>query len=631
MRLSSLNYSQLSSDLRWVRGRQTLVERIYQPGFSPTILSAYGALYIAPDDKNVLKISDIEKNALIKFSRGGLTLTDPSLSVKLGQTGRVVYPAANPSKVSLVLSPNTGLINGSFELDGAEKRKATYQGLIIPRNLDNPSGNGVILKPASGVGYFLLPGLTPTVATSAIKSGMVSMNGILITTQPSSQNVLTGANVTFSVDALVIADLTALTYQWQKNGVPLTNGSGVAGATTKTLTLETVDNADAADYTCLIKSGTEVQAISKIATLALVVSDVVASRTPNTIPLPAPTSVTFSVTAKGSGTLIYTWLKNGLVIPGAKTSTLTINPTKASDDGVYVARVSSKTTPAGVSSNLVNLNMTAISNIQASAVGLTAPFEVLARTRVTLNVTAAGTALKYQWRKNGVPISKATGASYSFTAGNVAEIGNYDVLVSNPLSVTGTASNVIPISVITPVLNPLITRIPPSTAAVAVNSSVTLSATASGGGLIYQWKKDGQNISGETSQTYSFTTAATAGSSVYTVAVSNLATAVPVLSSPLTVSVQEAISSVVISRTAPVGATVPPLASVTLTAVANGSNLTYQWYNGNVLIPSANAATYNFISGSAASTNNYKVVVSNGLLLNGFTSNVLPVEVAPAP
>ena len=132
MELSTVNYSQLSSNLRWMKGRQPLAERVYQPGFNPTLLSAYGARYLAPTDKNVLKISDIEKNVLMKFSRGGLTPADPSLSIKLRQTGGVVYPATNPAKVSLTLSPNTGLINGSFELDGTEKRKATYQGLIIP-------------------------------------------------------------------------------------------------------------------------------------------------------------------------------------------------------------------------------------------------------------------------------------------------------------------------------------------------------------------------------------------------------------------------------------------------------------------------------------------------------------------
>jgi cyclophilin family peptidyl-prolyl cis-trans isomerase len=638
MRLSSLNYSQLSSDLRWVRGRQPLVERIYQPGFSPTLLSAYGALYIAPGDKNVLKISDIEKNALIKFSRGGLAPADPSLSVKLGQTGGVVYPAANPSKVSLILSPNTGLINGSFELNGAEKRKATYQGLIIPRNLDNPSGNGVILKPASGVGYFLLPGLTPTVATSAIKSGMVSMNGILITTQPSSQNVLTGANVTFSVDALVIADLSALTYQWQKNGVPLSDGTGVAGAATKTLTLETVDNADAADYTCLIKSGTEVQAITKVATLALVVSDVVASRTPNTIPLPAPTSVTFSVTAKGSGTLIYTWLKNGLVIPGATSSSFTIASTAAADDGLYAARVSSKTTPSGLTSNVVNLNINAITTVTASRQAPTDLKSIVAKTSVNLvaTVSAGETVTRYQWRKDGVAIRGATASTYTFVTGSTSSTNNYDVLAINPLAPAGIASNLLPVTVLTPVSNVRVSRTSPTTAVVVVGSPFTLTAAASGGSLTYQWKKNNVDIPSETGPIYTVTPAV-AETAQYSVTIKNPLTPTSgtgsdgVTSAALTVATQVPISSPVLSRTAPAGATVPFNTPVTLSVTASGTSPTYQWFRGSTLISGATNATYEFTTGAEASTTNYSVRVTNGTSAAGVLSNVLAVQVAPAP
>lgn len=613
--------SSLSGDLRWIKGRQPIKERIYQPGFAPTILKAVGGLYFPETNINIFNTSDIENNLFAFFKSGelGSSSIQPSIPFRLTATNQVIRPILNPAKTTISFNPKTGGFNGTFELsESGIKRTSSFQGLVIQGEI--------------GKGYFLLPGSQPNITTSAIESGSVQLLR-LFTQQPSTVNVATGANATLSVGVSPSFG-SAVTYQWQKNSVNLTNGSGVSGATSATLSLTAVDNDDAASYRCVIKVTDILEVTSKAAQVNLLVENVVVTRSPASGPVSLGSTVTFNVntaTIKGSGTLSYVWLKNGVIIPNANGPQLTITPTTAKDDGGYVARVSNAGSPNGVSSIPVGINMTAISNIQASAVGLTAPFEVLAKTRVTLNVTAVGTALNYQWRKNGVPISKATGASYSFTVGTVAEIGNYDVLVSNPLSVTGTASNVIPISVITPVLNPLITRIPPSTAAVPVNSSVTLSAAAAGGGLIYQWKKDGQNISGATSQTYSFTTDATAGSPVYTVAVSNLATAVPVLSSPLTVSVQEAITSVVISRTAPVGATVPPLTSVTLTAVANGSNLTYQWYNGNVLIPSANAATYNFISGSAASTNNYKVIVSNGLLPNGFTSNVLPVEVAPAP
>jgi len=638
MELSTVNYSKLSSDLRWVKGRQPLAERTYQPGFNPTLLSAYGARYTAPTDKNVLKISDIEKNVLIKFSRGGLTPADPSLSVKLGQTGGVVYPTANPSKVSLTLSPNTGLINGIFEINGTEKRKATYQGLIIPRDLDNPlDATKPILKPSTGVGHFLLPELTPTVATSAIKSGLMSMNGILITKQPSAQSVITGANVSFSVEAIVAADLTTLTYQWQKNGTPLTDGSGVSGSTSSTLSLALVDNADAAEYKCLIKSGTEVQALSSAAPLALVISEVVASRTPDTSPLSAASSVTFSVAVKGSGPLTYVWFKNGVVMPKATSNSFTLASSTASDDGIYTVRVSSKTNPEGVISNTVNLNINPITTVTASRL---APIgDVPTKTSVTLSAStnSGATVSRYQWRKDGVTIRGATASTYTFVTGTTSSINNYDVLAINPLAPAGIASNLLSLTVLSPVSNVRVTRTSPMTTAVPTNSPFTLLASASGGSLTYQWKKDNVDIPSATNSTFTFTPGF-AEIAQYAVTVKNPLTPTSgtgsqgVTSAALTVIMQVPLSAVVLSRTNPLSGTIVPFnTSVTLAVTAIGTNPTYQWFRGSTLISGATDATYTFTSGAAAITTNYTVRVTNGTSATGVLSNVLAVQVAQTP
>jgi cyclophilin family peptidyl-prolyl cis-trans isomerase len=637
MELSTVNYSKLSSDLRWLKGRQPILDRIYQPGFSPTILSAYGARYTAPADRNVLKISDIDKNVLIKFSRGGLTSVDPSLSVKLGQAGGVVYPAANPSKVSLTLSPNTGLINGSFELAGPEKRQAIYQGLIIPKDLDNPlDATRPISKASTGVGHFLLPELTPTVATSAIKSGLMSMNGILITKQPSAQNVITGANVSFSVEAIVAADLTTLTYQWQKNGTPLTDGSGVSGSSSSTLSLAAVDNADAAEYKCLIKSGTEVQALSNAASLALVISDVAASRTPDTSPLSAASLVTFSVAVKGSGPLTYVWFKNGVVMPKATSSNFTIASSAVSDDGIYTVRVFSKTNPEGVISNTVNLNINPITTVTVSR--LDPIGDVPIKTSVTLSASAnsGATISRYQWRKDGVAIRGATASTYTFVTGSTASTNNYDVLAINPLAPSGIASNLLPLTVLSPVSNVRIIRTSPMTMAVPTNSPFTLLASASGGSLTYQWKKNNVDIPSATSSTFTFTPAV-AEIAQYSVTVKNPLTPTSgtgsegVPSAALTVVTQVPISAPVLNRTAPAGATVPFNTSVTLSVTAMGTDPTYQWFRGPTLISGATNASYAFTSGATASTTNYSVRVTNGTSAAGVMSNVLVVQVAPAP
>ena len=59
-----------------------------------------------------------------------------------------------------------------------------------------------------------------------------------VTDHPMDQtNIVPGSNVSFSVTATGTAPLS---YQWQKDGVDLTDGGSITGATTATLTITDV-------------------------------------------------------------------------------------------------------------------------------------------------------------------------------------------------------------------------------------------------------------------------------------------------------------------------------------------------------------------------------------------------------
>jgi hypothetical protein len=59
-------------------------------------------------------------------------------------------------------------------------------------------------------------------------------------------------NVTSNASITVAATGTGLTYQWRKNGINLTNGPSLGGATTPTLTLSNVTGAAEASYSVVI-------------------------------------------------------------------------------------------------------------------------------------------------------------------------------------------------------------------------------------------------------------------------------------------------------------------------------------------------------------------------------------------
>ena len=60
----------------------------------------------------------------------------------------------------------------------------------------------------------------------------------------------------------------------------------------------------------------------------------------------------------------------------------------------------------------------------------------------SFSVVATGSALTYQWRKGGSPISLATSASYGITGASTSDAGSFDVVISGACSPSVTSSSV---------------------------------------------------------------------------------------------------------------------------------------------------------------------------------------------
>ena len=128
-----------------------------------------------------------------------------------------------------------------------------------------------------------------------------------------------------------------------------------------------------------------------------------------------------------------------------------------------------------------------------------------------------------------------------------------------------------------------------------VGASVTFTATPTNGGTTptYQWRKNGTNISGATSATYTSTTLAN-NDSITCVLTSNVpcATTPTATSNSLTMTVNPIVTpSVIIAASA---TNILQGASVTFTATPTngGTTPTYQWQKGGVNISGATNATY---------------------------------------
>ena len=144
----------------------------------------------------------------------------------------------------------------------------------------------------------------------------------------------------------------------------------------------------------------------------------------------ASTTATFSASANGSMPLSYQWLKNGgpLVdggnLAGTTTPTLTVSNILGVDASGYSLVVSNAlgtTTSTAAILTVVDPIITAQPVGQVRDPGQS----------VTLSVTAAGTALNYQWWKDGAALDQATNATLVLTKLQGIDAGIYTVVVSN--------------------------------------------------------------------------------------------------------------------------------------------------------------------------------------------------------
>jgi len=127
-----------------------------------------------------------------------------------------------------------------------------------------------------------------------------------ITQDPSTTNVCPGATVKFSV---VATGEGTVTYQWQTNGVGISDdASHYGGCTAATLWVTNVSSIDAVNYRCVVTDALGSNT-SSAAELTLRTATQITQH-PSATNVCAGTTATFSVVATGEGTVTYQWQKD---------------------------------------------------------------------------------------------------------------------------------------------------------------------------------------------------------------------------------------------------------------------------------------------------------------------------------
>ena len=148
---------------------------------------------------------------------------------------------------------------------------------------------------------------------------------------------------------------------------------------------------------------------------------------------------------------------------------------------------------------------------------------------------------------------------------------------------------------------------PPRAQGIAAGQSVTLSVTATGGGLSYQWHKNGTPLAGATAATYVINGARPEDAGAYSVTVTNFTGSITSAAATLTLEQRTVyITQMAAGRTAAAGT------DVTLAVAAAGvPPLTYQWSKDGEIIPGATSASLPLGPVTPADAGSYTVAVSD--------------------
>jgi len=325
-----------------------------------------------------------------------------------------------------------------------------------------------------------------------------------------------------------------------------------------------------------------------------------------------------TATADSAGNYTFTGLANGTytIVPSHAGFTFTPSSQSMTVNGANVAGMNFTANGATVAPTIT----TPPAN-QAVTAGQTASFAVV----------AGGTApLTYQWQKNGANLAGATAANYTTPATATSDSGStFAVVVTNTAgTVTSAAAT---LTVTAAAAAPTITT-QPANQTVTAGQTATFAVVAAGTApLSYQWQKNGANITGATSASYTTPATTTADSgSTFRVVVTNTAGTVTSAAATLTVTAAAVAPTI---TTPPANQTVTAGQTATFTVVAGGTSpLSYQWQKSGVNIAGATSASYTTqVTTTTDSGSTFRVVVTNTAGTVTSAAATLTVNATPAP
>lgn len=405
-----------------------------------------------------------------------------------------------------------------------------------------------------------------------------------ITQQPIGMSVQEDETVSLSVTA---TGTPPLNYQWKRNG------QNIQAAVESTYTLGNLQLTDSGAYAVVVSnSAGSVSSQPAVLTVTPAVVAPVITMQPQDAVAVEGGSVSFTVTATGTGPLSYQWRKNGEAMPGATKSNLNLSGVQPLDSGGYSVTIfNSAGQVTTASASLL------VQTISTLPVILTQPLDltVEAPNAATFSVVASGAVpMSYEWRKAGVAIPGNQEPTLVIPFTRFEDAGNYSVIVSNGAgTVMSRTANLLVTQPKTGLRITKLNLLSDGAVSLVIAASTGQGIVVQRSGELKSWA-DVDNFTATSGNTERKLAKSVDAGAFFRLKLASVAGALPTIVRP------------------PSSVTVVKGNRVTLRVQAEGPEpITYQWQKDGVSLIGANGANYAIVSAQVSDSGTYTVLVSN--------------------